>query len=403
MPAATLPILVNIFVAGMFVASFLTIAQLNPGFRHVRWIALSYAVGMLTPLAEFILPFAPWPEPFMIVSYAGIFIGIVLMAPALSLLYGQRPAWGTATAVVLLGLLVRALIWGGPRDVLWYELAYQFPFSMASLLCAWTIVQHGSRTGLERSAAILFGIISIHFLLKPIAASAFGSGATASDYVSSTYATISQASSGILLIAVGLLVLINALQLVVLRDRVDAVSDPLTGLPNRRALHHAFEAMTTRRGGIVAAVAILDLDHFKRINDGWGHSTGDEILRTVSMSLSSNCAPGAMIARLGGEEFAMLMPWQEEGVVRLACEKLRLSVANLAHDGVGSVTVSIGVTPVKRHETLASVLSRADRGLYAAKAAGRNRCVVQPIEEAASDTTESSCDHSARPIPAGHG
>ncbi len=73
MPAATLPILVNVFVAGMFVASFLTIAQLNPGFGHIRWFAASYAVGMLTPLAEFLLPIAPSPVPFMIMSYAGVF------------------------------------------------------------------------------------------------------------------------------------------------------------------------------------------------------------------------------------------------------------------------------------------------------------------------------------------
>jgi diguanylate cyclase (GGDEF)-like protein len=380
MPAATLPILVNIFVAGMFVASFLTIAQLNPGFGHIRLIAVSYAAGLLTPIAEFILPLSPWPVPFMIVSYGGVLVGLVLMGPALSLLYGQRPAWLVAAAIAIGGLVLRGLIWGGQRNEFWYELAYQVPMAMAALFCSATIVAHGRKSGLDRIAAGLFAVIGAHFLMKPFAAVYFGSGATASDYVNSTYALISQASSGVLLIAAGLLVLINALQMVVLRDRSDAISDPLTGLPNRRALHTAFERMARGPGDVPAAIAILDIDHFKRVNDKWGHGNGDQVIGAVAQCLEENRPANAIVARVGGEEFVLLMPWQEEALARLACERLRLAVEQLTFTRVDKVTVSAGVTPVLRNEEMSIALGRADRGLYKAKEMGRNRCVFEPLD-----------------------
>lgn len=379
MPAATFPILVNMFAAGMFVASFLTIARLNPGFRHIGWIAASYAAGMLTPLAELLLPLSPWPAPFVIVSYAGVFIGMVIMAPALSLLYGQRPMWSLAAAIVVAGLVMRGLIWGGPRNDFLYELSYQAPFAAAAFLCSVTIAIHGRDTGLDRGAMVLFGVIGAHFLLKPFAAVYFGSGATASDYVNTTYSLISQAASGVLLIAAGLTVLINALHMVVLKNRSDAMSDPLTGLPNRRALNDAFGRMTARPGETVAAIAVLDLDHFKRVNDVWGHGEGDEVLRAVARCLEDKRPSDAIVARLGGEEFVLLMPWGNEGLVRLACEKLRLAVAQLAFRKVEGVTISIGATSVAGNEDLSEALARADRGLYEAKAGGRNRCIFEPM------------------------
>lgn len=382
MPAATLPILVNVFVAGMFVASFLTIAQLNPGFGHIRWFAASYAVGMLTPLAEFLLPIAPSPVPFMIMSYAGVFAGMTLMAPALSRLYGQRPAWRIATVIIVGGICLRSLIWNGQRNEFWYELTYQAPFAVAALFCAATTLAHGRSTALDRTTAGLFTIIAAHFLLKPFAAVYFGSGATASAYVSSTYALISQASSGVLLLGAGLLVLINSLQMVVLKDRSDAASDALTGLPNRRALNSAFDQISGqtsgRSGPVSAAIAIFDIDHFKQINDRWGHAKGDDVIRAVARCLDDNRPDNAMVARIGGEEFVVLMPWQGESLARLSCEKLRLAVSQLTFMRLAKVTVSVGVTPVARHDDLSIALGRADRGLYRAKDTGRDRCVFEP-------------------------
>lgn len=382
MTVATLPILVNIFVAGMFVASFLTIAHLNPSSANIRWLALSYAFGLLTPLAELLLPSSPWPAPFMVVSYGGMFAGLVLMGPALSLVYGHRPQWRLALVLIAMGILMRVIIWGGQRNEFWYELAYQAPFAAAATFCALTIAYHGRGSGLDRATSVLFAVVSAHFFLKPFAAVYFGSGASVTDYSHTTYALISQASSGVLLIGAGLLVLLNAFQMVVLRDRSAALSDPLTGLPNRRALHASFETFAAGRDDLVAAIAILDLDHFKSINDRFGHDVGDDVLRAVARCLEDNRPANGIVARIGGEEFVLLMPWQQQTVALLAAETLRAAIGQLSLQPVGRVSVSIGMTPVGRGEDLSMALARADRGLYAAKAAGRDRSIFEVFSTA---------------------
>jgi diguanylate cyclase (GGDEF)-like protein len=368
----------NIFIAGMFVASFLTIAHLNPGFGHVRWFALSYGVGILTPLAEFILPLSPVPTPFMILSYAGVLSGIVLLAPAISLLHGKQPAWRIGSLIILIGLFTRGLIWGGQRNEFWYELTYQIPFSCAALFCAVITHMHGRKMALDRALTGLFVAISVHFVLKPFAAVYFGSGATASDYIKSNYATISQASSGLLLIAAGLLLLIKTLQVVVLKDRIDAISDPLTGLANRRGLHAAFERIAQGKQKIAAAVAVFDIDHFKRINDTWGHDKGDDVICAVAKCIEATSPVNSTVARLGGEEFVLLFPWQNGDLANLTCENIRMAVAQISFRPLEAVTVSVGLTSVAPHEDLSAVLKRADMGLYKAKAGGRNRSIFEP-------------------------
>ena len=377
MPAATFPILVNICVSGMFVGGFLTIAQLNPGFRHLRWIALTFAVGMITPIADFLLPFSAWPLPFIIASDAGLFLGLVLMVPALAMLYRRPAPWGLAGALVLLGLVMRLMTWGGSRGTFGYEISYQTPFAAVALCCAVIVFRHGNRTVLDYVAGGLFATVSAHFLIKPFVAVHLGSGATASEYADTTYAMISQVSSGILLVAAGLVVMINALQMVIQRDRAAALSDHLTGLPNRRALEQAFESLSPPGAGHSPAIAVIDLDHFKMINDRWGHDAGDDVLRAVANCMHEHRPSGATIFRHGGEEFVLLIPRSDAGLVRLACEKLRLAVGQLSFPTGSRVTVSIGATTVSDQEDLSAALRRADHGLYAAKAAGRDRCVFE--------------------------
>lgn len=117
MPTAALPIVLNVLVAGMFTASFLMIAQLNPDFRRVRWLALSYGVGMVTPVAELVLPLAHDPTAFMILSYVSFLLALVLMGPALSIFYGKKPWWGAAGLTVAIGLLTRGRSGAGAETI----------------------------------------------------------------------------------------------------------------------------------------------------------------------------------------------------------------------------------------------------------------------------------------------
>ena len=152
--------------------------------------------------------------------------------------------------------------------------------------------------------------------------------------------------------------------------------DPLTGLPNRRAFAVALGAAIERAGReqLPLSVALLDLDHFKTINDVNGHAEGDRVLAEVSILLKAHFAAAGMAARYGGEEFAVLIPDAALDQARLQCEFLRQGIAVLPIGIV--VSGSIGVAQWRAGEEPAQTIARADEALYRAKRGGRDRVEV---------------------------
>ncbi|WP_414495067.1 diguanylate cyclase [Stenotrophomonas maltophilia] len=148
-------------------------------------------------------------------------------------------------------------------------------------------------------------------------------------------------------------------------------TDALTGLPNRRAMAAALEEAVAGDAPSVACVALLDIDHFKHINDFQGHATGDRVLAELGALLRSHFASRGMAARYGGEEFVAVMPRTDLRTAELQCEFLRLAVADLP---LGfPVTISVGVAQHRTGESVNETLARADKALYRAKGNGRNR------------------------------
>ena len=165
--------------------------------------------------------------------------------------------------------------------------------------------------------------------------------------------------------------------------RHEVLSDPLTKLGNRRYLDivaaSRFEAMEKGHGGF--GLFMVDIDHFKQVNDTYGHTIGDEVLKMVSSTLTSAIRPLDAAVRWGGEEFILLCANVPEGKLAELAERIRFVVAEswLSTKAFGNiaVTVSVGATRAIAGETLASVIARADTALYQAKETGRNRCVVE--------------------------
>lgn len=150
-------------------------------------------------------------------------------------------------------------------------------------------------------------------------------------------------------------------------------TDALTGLPNRRAMSVALDASLLDAQGQPrpTALALVDIDHFKHINDFNGHATGDRVLAELGVLLRAQFAGRGMAARYGGEEFVVLMPDTDLRTAELQCEFLRTAVAELP---LGfPVTVSIGVAAHSAGDTVEQTLARADAALYRAKGNGRNR------------------------------
>jgi len=165
-----------------------------------------------------------------------------------------------------------------------------------------------------------------------------------------------------------------------------AGTDPLTRALNRRSFeHHAATLLV--RGTTDAAkpttLVLIDIDHFKCVNDRHGHDGGDRVLKEFALRLAHNCRPSEGPFRLGGEEFAVLLAdtAMEAGLKR--AEALRQVVASSPFNGIGPLTASFGVATVSGAETLASMFKRADRALYLAKDLGRNRVAADPCSTGA--------------------
>jgi diguanylate cyclase (GGDEF)-like protein/PAS domain S-box-containing protein len=161
-----------------------------------------------------------------------------------------------------------------------------------------------------------------------------------------------------------------------------AETDPLTGLANRRALLGQLERALAHAEQRPFAVAILDLDHFKAINDTHGHHAGDQVLREVAAVMRRMSSPSRFFARLGGEEFALVSRQASFEGALAVCEQLREAIAELRFAGSAGhefgVTASIGCTRIDRGGTAAQALQAADALLYHAKQAGRNRVEAMP-------------------------
>lgn len=167
--------------------------------------------------------------------------------------------------------------------------------------------------------------------------------------------------------------------------RYVAKLDPLTGLSLRHSLEQDFEsiAQASRRSGTALAVIIIDVDHFKSINDRYGHATGDDVLRQLGQSLKRSIRNGDLVYRFGGEEFVILLNLPPDRKNTLAAvERLQQSIRGTLPslpDGTPlHVTATIGVALLRADEALEDVFKRADAAMYRGKAQGRNRCVIDP-------------------------
>ncbi|HZH43517.1 MAG TPA: GGDEF domain-containing protein [Lysobacter sp.] len=163
-----------------------------------------------------------------------------------------------------------------------------------------------------------------------------------------------------------------------LRLEALAIHDALTGLHNRHAMEQelARAAETFPRHQLPVALAVIDIDHFKRVNDAYGHKTGDQLLVQFADLLQSRCRASDRIFRYGGEEFVLLLPGTDGAVLADLLEALRTTVEARLQVHGEAITVSIGAAVLKPNEAVAQWLARADAAMYRAKRLGRNHAVV---------------------------
>lgn len=184
---------------------------------------------------------------------------------------------------------------------------------------------------------------------------------------------------------------IEELQEQLQQERKRAITDPLTGLYNRLALLDKLGAAVAEQGDAPpASIIMLDIDHFKAINDGHGHLIGDRVIRFVAQVLQKNIKGNDTAARYGGEEFTVLLPATGPRGARAVAESIRAAVAAAQlvradnKQPLGQITLSAGVAAHQPGEDIMELINRADQALYRAKREGRNRvCVAEDLHAVA--------------------
>ena len=167
--------------------------------------------------------------------------------------------------------------------------------------------------------------------------------------------------------------------------RREATLDPLTKIYNRKYFDEGLVKALgdAKSSDAPLSLLLLDIDHFKRFNDTWGHQTGDQVLRLVAMTLKSNIKGKNIAARYGGEEFAAILPDTDLEGAMIVAENVRRAIQakellkRSTNEKLGRITSSFGVAKFRKGDTPSSFIERADRCLYAAKHAGRNKVVSE--------------------------
>ena len=384
MHGANFILAINLVVAGLIAVAFLAVAAHDRPRAAARWIALAYFVGMANPLLEFAIATFGSHDWLVVSSFAVILGAMATLNIGIARKYEVTVPW-LAMALLYVGSVAACyMILDMPRQSFTRMMIYQGPFFAMQAIGVGIIGQAKARWFVDNVLMATLAGSAVQFLSKPFFFQfAGGTGASPQDYLNTGYAMLSQSLGTVFAIAVAL-----GLLVVLTRDALsDATershTDMLSGLLNRRG----FEARAARaiqeaeRVGLPVSLVISDLDHFKSVNDTYGHACGDRVIVEFATFLRSAVAEHHLAGRIGGEEFAVLLPATNLVAARLFAEGARSTFAATAIEGLPEkrrVTASFGVAESTPGETIADLLGRADKALYLAKESGRDCVKIAP-------------------------
>ena len=388
MSAAAFVLAINLFVAGIFATAFGVVAAYQRSALGARWLAYAYGLGVVNVVLEFILPFQSDHRLVSFGIFAAFLLALAGCVVGLAHHYRLTPPWLLLAVAVLVSLLLNLFILDMPRASFVRNLLYQAPYAVIQAIGVGVILANARKRALDVALLVIYFISALHFLAKPILAMLIGSGAAPQAYITSTYAAVSQTVGAVLLIANGLVMLLIIVRDVMADMTARSETDTLSKLLNRRGFEDRGDKALAlaERSGVPAVMIVADLDHFKRINDTFGHATGDQVIEAFGTALRNCSAPHAVLGRMGGEEFAALLPGANLVTGRLYAETVRNAFRTMPQHLTGlsePVTVSIGVAQFSPGDRLSDLLRRCDTALYQAKTDGRD-CVRLAMGEPAS-------------------
>ncbi|MER9300969.1 GGDEF domain-containing protein [Mesorhizobium sp. M0621] len=380
MSGANFILLINLSVAGLLAASFMAVAFHDVGRAPARWLAFGYLLGMAYFAIEFCIPAFDNARPVVVAAFA-VFLGATIaFNGGLAYKYGVAPPW--TPILFFLGATTIAVyfVQDLPRQSLIRMMAYQLPYAVmqfVGLAIVWSSRRHAR---LDRILMAVLAASGLQFASKPFIAHALGGwGANPQAYLQSSYALVSQSLGTVFGLALALLILAILVRDVLAEVTSKSETDTLSRLLNRGGFTRQAElaVLGAARQGAPVALVIADLDHFKSVNDSFGHASGDRVIETFAGFLREAAAGHHVAGRIGGEEFAIMLPGTNLAAARLFAEGTRSAFGALPIDGLpmdNRCTASFGVAELHPSEDFADLMRRADQALYQAKNAGRD-CV----------------------------
>jgi diguanylate cyclase (GGDEF)-like protein len=375
---------INLFMAGLFAASFGIIVLYDKRRKAARWFSLSYAIGMSTILFEFALATLGASTFLSLAAFGSFLLALAIFNVGVARNYSVPAPWLAMMILVPLSLVVCALTLEMPRQSFVRMLAYQSPYFVLQVMAVGLVAQARTRKPLDILLMVLLALSALQFLSKPFLFSAFGgAGATPDLYITTSYAMFSQSMGTVFAMAIALMLLIILVRDVLFDADERSQTDSLSGLFNRGGFEVHAEKMLNDadKHGTPVSLVIADLDHFKSINDNFGHSAGDTVIVSFSAFLRSTIEPHYLAGRVGGEEFAVLLTGANVVSARLFAENARSAFGSLSIEGlppVRRVTASFGVAERGSGESIRDLLGRADEALYLAKRSGRDCVKIAP-------------------------
>jgi diguanylate cyclase (GGDEF)-like protein len=368
--------LLNPAMSAIFCAALFALWYYHRNLTYIAIFVLSYAVRTVC-FGILYFAFAHQEPVLRQLSNALILLATMLLSIALSNRRGQRPRYGTLSAIVAISLAVLCFYQFVEPNLPVRIVALNLGLTSLSLLMLLDVANAPKRTPVEQLLLGLILVTCLGFFLRPFVY--LIPGITAAQIEADYWLMVSISDAllcAILAVAIFAVIAVDVMENI----KREAQTDVLSGLFNRRGFEaRALDALAQQTNVAPVAILLSDLDHFKSINDRFGHSSGDKVIRRFSQILKEQAPREAIIARLGGEEFAVLLPRGQADAAHSLAEAARAAFKKVAPAIVSreiSPTASFGIAIAREDEGLLALIERADRALYQAKNDGRD-CIRQ--------------------------
>ena len=381
MVATVCVLLINFVVLLTAALGFTAAARRGTSASGEAAVALGLAVLVISTVAGAAAPILVGNDAVRLIVFLTMQSGVLLFALGASIHYRQPYRIELLAFVLLVSTIAVVLTLDLPRESVVRHVALTGSLALGCALVAGAVLRAATRDGLDWLLFASAVLLTLKFALAPLVVQPLGGiGADSAEYLSTHYALVTLTAQ-----TIGTVILIATFALVAMRASFRTLErrtlhDPLTGLLNRRGLE--MEAARIRekaqRRFRPVSVIVTDIDHFKLVNDTFGHAAGDVVIRAFSTLLEGTSRQHDAVARVGGEEFVVILADASPKVGRLFAEGVRVAFGELALPATGNEpsTASFGVAELTDDMSLDEAIHRADAALYRAKRNGRNRVEI---------------------------